>query len=175
MTRAATIARLRACAAALALLAFACNARAAGPASEVHGSSDAYAGSGVTLAWAVLRGSDEASTRVVLRVALDPAIYPELEVTGVDPFTKATRPLRARSAATATLDVSAPRAQFAEWPRTELRFYAAGMPARDVPALLVYYQGVPDTAPEFTSEARLSSYLDERLARARRDAQGKPP
>ena len=147
----------------------------AAPAREVHGSSDAYATAGVALAWAVLRGADDASTRVVLRIALDPAVYPALEVTGVDPFTRAERTLLPRGPTAAVHDVRVPRSQFADWPRTELRFQGPSPAPGAGPALLVFFQGVPDTAPEFTTEARLSAYLDERLARARRDATGAPP
>ena len=38
---------------------------------EVHGSADAFAAPGVTLAWGVLRGATEADTRIVIRIATD--------------------------------------------------------------------------------------------------------
>ena len=43
---------------------------------EVHGAADAYAEPGIALAWGVLRGADEATTRVTLRIVADPARYP---------------------------------------------------------------------------------------------------
>jgi len=61
-------------------------------------------------------------------------------------------------------------------PRTEWRFYSANataVKASDVPALLVYYQGVPDTTPEFKDEAALAASLDQRIARARREMKSK--
>ena len=58
---------------------------------EVHGAADAYAEPGIALAWGVLRGADEASTRVMLRIVADPARYPRLAVVGRDPFTQAER------------------------------------------------------------------------------------
>jgi len=53
-----------------------------------------------------------------------------------------------------------PRAGFADFPRREIHLYAseADWRARK-PALTVYYLGVPDTTPEFTSEAALDAYL----------------
>ena len=59
-----------------------------------------------------------------------------------------------------------PRAHFAEFPRTELRFYAAGAaPAPGPPRLVVFYLGVPDTTPEFANDASLDAYLADRIAR----------
>ena len=44
-------------------------------------------------------------------------------------------------------------------------------PAADaVPVLLVYYQGVPDTTPEFDDAVKLEAYLAERLRRVRGEA-----
>ena len=52
--------------------------------------TDAFAADGVALAWAILRGRDEATTQVIVRVEADPARYRSLAVTGVDPFTQRT-------------------------------------------------------------------------------------
>jgi hypothetical protein len=61
-----------------------------------------------------------------------------------------------------------PRAHFAAFPRTELRFYApTSSPAAPAESLLVFYLGVPDTTPEFADEAKLDAYLRERIARMR--------
>ena len=111
---------------------------------------------------------------VLVRVEADAAMYGSLAVTGVDPFTHASQALLARHAIGRALVVRLPRARFAELPRTEWRLFEAVEPrAGDAPALLVYYQGVPDTAPEFDDAAKLDAYLVERIARARRDAKGK--
>ena len=147
------------------------SAASAAPPAEAHGSLDTYAAPGVALAWAVLRGKDEAATTVVVRVDADPAVYGALAVAGVDPFTKASHSLLAAAPIAGTLTVRLPRARFADLPRTEWRFYRASAPAAsDAPALLVYYQGIPDTTPEFADEAKLSAYLADRIGQARRSA-----
>ena len=65
-------------------------------------------------------------------------------------------------------ELRAARAQFADLPRTELRFYATAAAAQaDTPRLVVYFLGVPDTTPEFATEANLSAYLADRIARIR--------
>ncbi|HKU85988.1 MAG TPA: hypothetical protein VJV77_06580 [Casimicrobiaceae bacterium] len=141
------------------------------PASEVHGSLDAFAAQGVALAWGVLRGKDEATTQVVVRVEADRARYGALAVAGVDPFTRASQALLAVAPIDGVRIVRIPRARFADLPRTEWRFFASATPAAgDTPALLVFYQGIPDTTPEFDDAARLEHDLVARIARARREA-----
>jgi len=133
---------------------------------EVHGVGDAYAGAGVTIAWGVLRGASEAATLVVLRVAADPAKYETVEVVGRNPFSRSERKLLTRTPVGGRVEVRIPRASFADFPRTELRF-APGSPMSTAPAIVVYYLGVPDTTPEFATEAALEAHLTDRIARAR--------
>jgi hypothetical protein len=133
---------------------------------EVHGVGDAYAGAGVTIAWGVLRGASETATLVVLRVAADPAKYKTVEVVGRNPFSRSERKLLGPTAVGDRVEVRIPRAGFADFPRTELRF-APGSPASTAPAVVVYYLGVPDTTPEFANEAELEAYLTDRIERTR--------
>ena len=163
----------RSLAAALALGAgLACAADAP---REVHGSSDAFAAPGIALAWGVLRGRTEAATHVVVRIAVDPQRYPWLALAGIDPFTKAEQPVLRTTEAAGAFDVRIPRAQFADFPRTELRLFASAAAARDgAPALVVFYHGVPDTTPEFADPAKLDAHLAARLA-ALGAAGGRPP
>jgi hypothetical protein len=149
---------------ALLILAMCMPAVAADAPREVHGAADAFAVPGVALAWAVLRGRDAQDAQVVMRIELDTARYADAQVVGIDPFSHATRTLPTQTVAPGVIELRAPRASFADWPRTEVRLRAAGAEA---PALVVYYLGVPDTTPEFTDEARLASDLAARLARAR--------
>jgi hypothetical protein len=143
------------------------------PLREAHGALDVYAGEGVVLAWAILRGRDEQATTVVVRVEADPARYRALAVAGVDPFTKDAVAVRPLAPMSGSAEIRAPRARFADHPRTEWRFYREAAPVPDAaPALLVFYQGVPDTSPEFDEAAKLDAYLAGRLQRARDGAQG---
>ena len=143
---------------------------------ERHGASDAFAAPGIALAWAVLRGRDEATTEVVVRVEAEAGSFGSLGVVGVDPFTRASAPLRVPAPIGRVTEVRIPRARFAELPRTEWRLYRSSAPAaHEAPALLVYYQGVPDTTPEFDDAAKLSADLAARIERARREAEGKRP
>jgi len=150
-------------------------ASAADTPREVHGSADVYAGPGVALAWGVSRGANEAATTVVMRIVTDPKAYPWLMVAGIDPFTKAEQPLQRATASDGTLDVRIPRAQFADYPRTEVRLFASAAAARSgPPALVIFYHGVPDTTPEFTDASRLDAHLAARVAQSRATG-GKAP
>ena len=154
---------------------FAAAVSAADAPREAHGSADSYAAPGVALAWGVLRGANEAATTVVMRVVTDPAMYPWLAVAGIDPFTKAEQPVQAATPSGGSLDVRIARAQFADYPRTELRLFASAAAARSgAPALMIFYHGVPDTTPEFTDPGKLEAHLAARIAGVRATG-GKAP
>lgn len=143
-------------------------ALAADPQRAIHGMADAYAGDGAAVAWAVLRGADEAGTVVVVRIVADPDLYPIVGATGSNPFSQRTQSLLPATPNAGSVEIRAARAQFADFPRTELRFYATAAAAQaDTPRLVVYFLGVPDTTPEFATEANLAAYLADRVARIR--------
>ncbi len=136
------------------------------PTREVHGMSDAFAAPGVALAWGILRGADEAATVVVMRIVADRAAYPWFAVTGIDPFTRAKHRVLAPTRSADVTYVRAPRSHYAEFPRTEVRFYDSESAAlKDSPALIVFFLGVPDTTPEFATEEKLEAYFRQRLLR----------
>ncbi len=138
---------------------------------EAHGISDAFATRGVALAWGIVRGRSETETVVVMRIATQPESYPWLGIAGVDPFTLRTKPLLVATASPGVVDVRSPRAHFADFPRTEVRLYETAAAAQqDVPALVVFFLGVPDTTPEFAAEDKLQAYLGERVARLKPDS-----
>ena len=136
-------------------------ARPADAQREVHGHSDVFAAEGVMIAWGVLRGATEEATSIVLRVAADPGLYARIAADGVDPFTGGRKAVLPERPLAGLPDVRIPRPHFADFPRTELRFVAAGA----APVLVVFYLGVPDTTPEFANEAGLNAHLADRIAR----------
>jgi hypothetical protein len=135
---------------------------------EVHGSADAFALPGMALAWSVLRGATDDAALVVIRLVTDPALFSDVAVTGSDPFTARQQSLLALTPAAGGVELRVPRAHFAAFPRTELKFHAPGstLPSQ-APSLLVFYLGVPDTTPEFVDAAKLDAYLRARIAQVR--------
>jgi hypothetical protein len=160
---------------ALSVLLLACPAQAAEAPREVHGENSVFASYGIAMAWAVLRGASEDETQVVIRILPLAKAYAYLRIEGLDPFTQQRREMLRGQALGKGLDVHSPRATFAEFTRREIQFYTADDWAARRPSLTVYYLGVPDTAPEFTSEAALSKYLDDALAKVRSQARGEKP
>jgi hypothetical protein len=158
------------------LLASGAALRGAEAPREVHGMSDAFDTPGVALAWGVVRGASETATVVVVRIVTNPASYPLLAVAGSDPFTQRKQPLLPATRSAGVTEVRLPRAHFADFPRTELRLYESAATAQqDRPALVVFFLGLPDTTPEFETEARLQAYLSDRVARLAGDTGSKAP
>ncbi|MDQ2962999.1 MAG: hypothetical protein M3R31_07565, partial [Pseudomonadota bacterium] len=119
-------------------------------------------------AWAILRGANEVATVVVVHIVADPDRYPLIAATGSNPFSQRAAPVLRATPSAGRVDLRVPRAHFSDFPRTELRFYGSEAAAQsDTPKLIVYYLGVPDTTPEFATEASLEAYLAERIARVR--------
>jgi len=129
-------------------------------AETVHGGDSVFLSPGISIAWGVLRAPTEEETVVVTRISNPVARYAYLRVEGVNPFTGRRTAVIEGMPLGARADVKSPRAGFADFPRREIHLYAteAEWRARR-PLLTVYYLGVPDTTPEFTSQAALDAYL----------------
>jgi hypothetical protein len=137
-------------------------------AETVHGADSVFAASGIAIVWGVLRAPTEEETVVVTRISNPVARYAYLRVEGVDPFTGRRIAVVEGAPLGTRADVKSPRAGFADFPRREIHLYASEAEWRlRKPALTVYYLGVPDTTPEFTSEAALDAYLAGTQPRAR--------
>ncbi len=131
---------------------------------RVHGENSTFTAPGVILVWGVLRGSSEDATRVVLRVVSSGSEFGAVSLEGIDPFGGGRKLLLAKTALAPRLDVWTSRATFADVPQREVHLYAS--PGADTVAFTVFFQGLPDTTPEFDSEAALTRYLDERVLQA---------
>jgi hypothetical protein len=145
------------------LLVWSAPSRAEG--EQIHGENSSFLGQGVAMVWGVLRGLREEDTRVVLRIALAGGEYSAVSVEGVDPFTGTRRELLLRRPLVTLLDVWTLRATFADLPWREIHFYSKAGGETQPPAVTVYFMGLPDTTPEFNSEAALLGYLNETLTR----------
>lgn len=151
---------------ALALLAgLAGMARAQAP-ETIHGESSEFRSPTVKLVWGVLRGPSEEATQVVIRVVNSANAYQRLRVDGVDPFSKERTTQVPVQPIERQLDAAIPRARFAAHPSTEIVLFRTAADAQaNRPALVVYYLGVPDTAPEFADRAALEAHLARMAAK----------
>lgn len=122
----------------------------------VHGADSVFAEQDLGIVWGVLKNDAEERTMVVLRVSNPTGRYAYLSVDGVDPFTQRRVAVVEGRPLGASVDLSMPRASFADLPRREIHLYASADDWRaGRPGLTVYYLGVPDT----TTEAALETYL----------------
>jgi hypothetical protein len=131
---------------------------------EVPGADAVFVGRGVAILWGVVRGPDEARTRVVLRIErLDPAApWRLVSVEAVDPFTREREWVRLALdlAADPVATVEMSRESFVAKPSRRVLFYrdAAALQS-DRPGLVVSYVSIPDTVPEFASAAELEEHF----------------
>ena len=149
----------------------------AGP--EIHGERDVFSNRDVVIVWAVLNAPVEEDTQVVIRVELGDGPYRYVRLYGIDPFSGDRRLMGPLGRVPdpkhvpgllprPTETLRTPRNTFAGHPRREIRLYRTFREwEADVPALTIYYLGVPDTAPEFVSEIALAEYLANAVSRAR--------
>ena len=144
---------------ALVLLAMLCvPLRAQG--QIVHGADSVFSGPGVDIVWGVLKNEAEERTMVVIRVTSPTGGFAYVRVDGVDPFTQRRTTLTEGMPLGPRADIRTPRTSFADWPRREVHLYASEADWRaGRSGLTVYYLGVPDTTPEFTTEDALQNYL----------------
>jgi hypothetical protein len=138
---------------------------ALGQGREVHGENSSFVGHGVAMAWGILRGSSEQDTQVVLRIVPTGAEYAAVSLDGVDPFTQRRQELLGKQPLGRSVDIRTSRGTFADLPRREIHFHPADGQHAQRPSLTVYFAGLPDTTPEFASEAALQNYLEETLAK----------
>lgn len=151
---------------ALALLLLARPVLAADAGLLVHGENSVFAGHGVAMAWGVLKGATEEETQAVLRIVPAGGPYTYVSVEGIDPFTQTRREILRGQPLLQPLDVRTSRATFADLPRREIHFYTDAGWHANRPDLTVFFLGLPDTSPEFTSEPALLVYLNDALAKA---------
>lgn len=138
-------------------------AAAAAEGRQIHGENSSFLADGVAMAWAVLRDVREDETRVVLRIGLAGGEYTSVSVEGVDPFSGTRQELQPRRPLSSRMDAWSLRSSFADLPRREIHLYPKDDGQIRPPALTVYFMGLPDTTPEFGSEAALLGYLDQTL------------
>lgn len=147
-----------------------------GQGQEVHGGNSVFSGPGVAIAWGVLKRAVEEQTEVVIRIIPLGQTFAYISVEAVDPFSRERRVVLPGRPLAGQLDVRSLRSTFADFPRREILFYRTADDWRSgKPVLTVYYLGMPDTTPEFTSETALFSYLAAALAGIKGKGRGRLP
>jgi hypothetical protein len=136
---------------------------------EYHGADSTFQKEGLVLMWAILRAADEASTQVVLdivKASSAAAPYRFYSVIVADPFTGESRiEVEAERLAEKNRVLRA-RPDFQIFSNRRILFFTDEKSvALGEPQLTVYYQGVPDTSPEFADLEELEAYFLQVLQR----------
>lgn len=135
-------------------------AQAQANAELVHGADSVFVTSDVAIVWAVLKQPASDNATVWLRIVNRRLRFSHVSVDGVDPFSNQRVAIEPGKALPAELALASDRDTFSTLPAREVHFYRTESDWRaGRPLLTIYYLGVPDTTPEFTSRAAMDEYL----------------
>lgn len=153
----------RNCLAAIVLFV-ATNTFAQTPHESQHGAHEIFVSPDAAIVWAVLKApsatnSDKAA--VWLRIVNTTKKFSHISVDGVDPFSKKRERVQQGLPLQAEARIQSDRDTFSDLPSREVHFYRSDADLRaEKPALTVYYLGVPDQTPEFSTQAALDGYFN---------------
>lgn len=141
-----------------------------GIAGEYHGADSVFKIKDVAVVWAILKGSDDAHSTVVIRIenlsAGKPA-YQSFSVSAVHPFSSAEKWLFRNKAFGEKNLVRSSRASFRDMPGRRILLYKSAEGSQK-PDMVIYYMSIPDTAPEFLEPEQLDNYLNETVERLKK-------
>lgn len=127
----------------------------------LHGADGIFVTTDAAIVWAVLRqpGGDKAG--VWLRVVNSNRKFSHVAIDGLDPFSKKRERVEAGIKLEAEARIASDRDTFSDLPSREVHLYRSEADWRaGKPALTVYYLGVPDTTPEFSTRAAMDEYFN---------------
>lgn len=136
------------------------NAFAQAPHASQHGAHEIFVSPDAAIVWAVLKAPTGDKAAVWLRIVNTSKKFSHISIDGVDPFSNKRERVQLGIQLQAEARVQSDRDTFSDLPSREVHFYRSEADlSADRPALTVYYLGVPDQTPEFSSRAALDSYL----------------
>jgi len=139
-------------------------------AEEYHGADSVFKLKDVAVLWAILKGSDDAHSTVVIRIEnLRPGKpeYRSFSVSAVHPFSDAVEWV-VRNAPFREINlIKSSRSSFRDMPGRRILLYK-NPEGQSAPDAVIYYMSIPDTAPEFLDAGRLDAYLDDAADRIKK-------
>ena len=138
-------------------------------AAEYHGADSVFKVKDVAVIWAILKGSDDAHSTVVIRIenlSAGKPVYQRFSVSAVHPFSGAEKRLVINEPFGEKNLVKSSRASFRDMPGRRIFLYKTADASQ--PDMVIYYMSIPDTAPEFLKPEQLDSYLDQTVERLKK-------
>jgi hypothetical protein len=134
---------------------------------EYHGADSVFEKDGVAILWGILKGRDEDSSWVYLKMVIAPEEKGRLRlfsVEAVDPFSGEKEwVVRGQRLERENL-VKSRRSSFTDKTVRRILFFRSPEALEEgKPDWVVFYRGVPDTTPELLSEPNLEHYFEQAL------------
>ncbi len=137
---------------------------------EFHGADSVFETKDMTILWAILKGPDEEHSWVYLKIILSEAgldTWQSFRLEAVDPFSQEKEWVTPREKAKRENVLKAVRSSFRDKTGRRILFYR-NQDSGDRPGRIIFYQGIPDTAPELPTEALLEDYFNHALRRLKK-------
>ncbi len=132
---------------------------------ELPGADSVFYAKDMVVLWGILKGVDEEHSWVDIKIILPgPARWKSFEVEAVDPFSKEKEVVTPRRKLEKENVVRSRRSSFRDKTGRRILFYG-GEDGKDRPGKIVFYQGIPDTTPECSTELQLKDYFSQALKR----------
>lgn len=142
------------------LLFLAVSAFAQTSSESQHGAHEIFVSPDAAIVWAVLKAPTGDKATVWLRVVNTSKKFSHVSIDGVDPFSNKRERVQPGIPLQAEARIQSDRDSFSDLPSREVHFYRSDADLRaEKAALTIYYLGVPDQTPEFSTRSALDSYL----------------
>jgi hypothetical protein len=138
--------------------------------AEYHGADSVFKSKDVAVLWAILKGSDDAHSTVVIRIeslSAGKPVYQTFSVSAVHPFSSIEKWLIRNETFGEKNLVRSSRASFRDMPGRRILLFKTAE-KNQKPDMVIYYMSIPDTAPEFLDSEQLNNYLDETVERLKK-------
>lgn len=139
-------------------------------AAEYHGADSVFRLKDVAVLWAILKGSDDAHSTVVIRIEnLRPGEpeYRAFSVSAVHPFSDAQEWVVRNEPFHEINLIKSSRSSFRDMPGRRILLYKKPE-GQQAPDDVIYYMSLPDTAPEFLDAGSLEAYLNDAVKRVKK-------
>ncbi len=135
--------------------------------TEFHGADSVFEREGITILWAILKGSTEESSWVSIKIVNSGRNLLQIfSVEAVDPFSKEKEWVVKDKKLEKENLVRSNRIAFRDKTARRILFYRSAEDFEKEKAdMVVYYLGVPDTAPEVFSDTEIEDYFKKGLQR----------
>lgn len=137
---------------------------------EHHGADSSFQLGNLVLLWGIVKGPDEDRSWVyikMIRTGSEPGAWESYRLEAVDPFSQEKEWVTPRESLGKDNLIKTRRSFFRD--KTGRRIHLYPDPSREEkPAAIIFYQGVPDTTPEFLTEKELNDYFGQALKRLKK-------